>query len=111
MVESLKAGDRLTSWHRSSSDGNVSPAAFEHRSKIRRDDLTMEAFILSLDYKGRIFSARTSRPPPSVSPRHGSFTHRINRLRLETFDAALQKGLPLFAFIELRRPAPCFKGK
>jgi hypothetical protein len=28
---------------------------FEHLSRMRRDDLTMEALILSLDYKDRIW--------------------------------------------------------
>ncbi len=31
---------------------------FEHLCKIRRDDLTMEALILSLDYRDQIFSTR-----------------------------------------------------
>jgi hypothetical protein len=39
-------------------DADFFSHGFEHLCQMRRDDLTMEALILSLDYRDQIFSAR-----------------------------------------------------
>src|SRR5690349_2278222 len=39
-------------------DADFFSYGFEHPCKMRRDDVTMEALILSLDYAGQIFTAR-----------------------------------------------------
>ena len=39
-------------------DADFFSYGFEHLCQMRRDDLTMEALILSLDYRDQIFSAR-----------------------------------------------------
>ena len=39
-------------------DADFFSYGFEHLCKIRRDDLTMEALILSLDYRDQLFTAK-----------------------------------------------------
>ena len=39
-------------------DADFFSYGFEHLSQMRRSDLTMEALILSLDYKAQLFSSR-----------------------------------------------------
>jgi hypothetical protein len=46
-------------------DADFFSYGFEHLCQMRRDDLTIEAFILSLGYRDQIFSAERSRSPMS----------------------------------------------